>query len=918
MKRITIFFLSLLWGLFLVPSCFPDANLVEKNDFDKVTMTAHNFVPEGPATKTSLTISETEGAVFSWKAGDIVGVYPDVGTQVRFPIIENLGANTSSARFTGGGWAVKGAHSYMAYYPFISDMELDKEAVPVDYTGQVQVGVNGSTDHLSNFDYMAAAASAPSDGEIAFDFKHLGALLMINLTVPKIAEYDRMILTCDDVPFITKGTVDITADVPAITGTEWSNSFVVNLNNFSTTQANQPVSVIAMIAPVDMSGNVIRVRLEGSHAYCETTFTRGTSKPFLAGVAYRPTMDQDPSGGSVVLLEQGDTFNTAIKTLANGEDFGADRYDHMIKHLVIEANAQIIQVENGQIEINSTLLPVIDVSDPESSDNIYAIWNSSTFTLTLQTPADKLYMNHNAQGMFSRLEVLEDITGIEYLSSEYTTNMISLFNECRALKAIDLSHLNMSREKSMGGMFSGCASLTSLDLSGMDTSRETSFAYWFSGCTSLRSITFGSSFSTASAQSMFCMFANCTALESIDLSGFDTSNVTSIESMFTGCASLTAIDISSFDGSEVLRSSGMFEGCTNLQSLDLSTFITPKNSDMNHMFADCSSLTSITFGANYDTHNVESFDCLFTGCRSIEEIDMSMFRTPNLRNMFRMFSHFTDNLKRIDMRNFDTSNCLNFTAMFYITGCQLEELILGRNFVIRDDAAASEIFGGLQVDKIVCTREIAERWTNDATNPGLVGWTRFDIIDETDDMFYVDTFSSLNEMLNTVTDGTIHLMRTVKYDMYLPEVTVNLNGKTIIAEGGLAFNFDIEGDRTVNFSGTGTVKQPDDYDGSLPLMQINHGRCVFNGGTFISNSSSVPTIGIGMSSNDPTIEIKGGVFKNLATSTNPLWVDVSGLDQVLTISGGTFFNQDPSTYVDQNTHQVIDNSDGSYSVVARQ
>ena len=136
-------------------------------DFDNVVMNAHDFVwAENPPTKTTLTIGDN-GAHFSWSEGEIVGICPDVGTQVRFPIVNGEGANTQSAKFTGGGWAVKGAHHYMAYYPFIPDMDLDKTSIPVDYTGQIQNG-NSSTAHLGDFDFMAAASSAPSDGEISF------------------------------------------------------------------------------------------------------------------------------------------------------------------------------------------------------------------------------------------------------------------------------------------------------------------------------------------------------------------------------------------------------------------------------------------------------------------------------------------------------------------------------------------------------------------------------------------------------------------------------------------------------------------------------------------------------------------------------------------------------------------------------
>lgn len=914
MKRIGFIVLGLT-AMLMVFSCMPNVELVNTGEFESITIKAPNFVMGDPMTKTNLTISDTEGAVFSWKAGDIVGICPDVGTQVRFPIIENTGANTNQAKFTGGGWAVKGAHTYMAYYPFISDMELDKTAIPVDYTGQVQAG-SGTTGHLSNFDYMAAAASAPSDGEIMFDFKHLGALLVIDLTVPKIAEYNKMILTCNEVPFVTKGTVDISASTPAISGTEYSQEFVVNLSNVVTTARDQVVTVIAMIAPVDMSGKEIKVRLEGSHAFCETSFTRGEGKPFVAGKAYRPLMNQEPNAGEIVLVERGDAFNAALKTLANGEEFNQSRYDHMIKHLVIQANVQHDQLLPDETVV-SVMPPYVEVSAPESSDNIYAVWDSSTSTMTLRTPADKLYINDNAEGMFSRLEVLEDITGMEYLSSEYTANMTYLFNECRALKAIDLSHLKMTKDKSMNGMFGGCASLTSLDLSTMDSSEEISFHRWFHDCSSLTNLNLGGTFSTASAQDLSAMFWNCSSLRFIDLSNFNTQKVQSTGGMFVSCTSLESIDLSSFDGKNVQSTEAMFYNCQSLQSIDLSSFITPKNVNMAEMFSDCSHLTRVIFGENYDTHNVEDMHNMFSGCGSLVELDLSVFRTPNLRNMSQMFSHGTNVLKRLDMRNFDTTNCLSLMGMFAISECHLEKWVLGNNFVIRDVNIIEDIQSGStlpHIDKMVCRREVAEMYAT-----LIPGWTRFELIDEAVVIYKVGTFSDLNNLLGSITDSIIHLIQPVHYDMYLPYVSVDLNGKTIISDVGLAFNMDLEGDRTVCFTGSGTVKQSDDYSGEQPLILITGGKIIINGGEYVNNSSSTETLRIGAEGTSPTVEVNAGTLKNLSVDsqgTSKVFAKVTGSTPAITVNGGTFYCQDPSNYVNLETHTVNTNADGSFTVVA--
>ena len=55
------------------------------------------------------------------------------------------------------------------------------------------------------------------------------------------------------------------------------------------------------------------------------------------------------------------------------------------------------------------------------------------------------------------------------------------------------------------------------------------------------------------------MFANCSNLETIDLSSFDTKNVEHMYSMFKSCSNLETIDLSSFDTKKVINMSEMFE-----------------------------------------------------------------------------------------------------------------------------------------------------------------------------------------------------------------------------------------------------------------------------------------------------------------------------------------------------------------------
>ena len=109
----------------------------------QIVMTTQDFQPEADS-RTVYQIAD--GAVkCTWAANDTVGVFPDEGAQAYFPMAS--GAGTKNASFDGKGWALKDGYTYASYYPYIGKAYLDRNAVPVSYTGQTQVG-NASMEHL--------------------------------------------------------------------------------------------------------------------------------------------------------------------------------------------------------------------------------------------------------------------------------------------------------------------------------------------------------------------------------------------------------------------------------------------------------------------------------------------------------------------------------------------------------------------------------------------------------------------------------------------------------------------------------------------------------------------------------------------------------------------------------------------------
>ena len=360
----------------------------------------------------------------------------------------------------------------------------------------------------------------------------------------------------------------------------------------------------------------------------------------------------------------------------------------------------------------------------------------------------------------------------------YLNNM---FNGCAALTAVDLTGMKTAYVRSMANMFNGCASLTTLDLSPFNTNRVTNMAGMFNGCSLLNSVYVSSAWTTANVTSSSNMFLGCTAITGEDGTTYDASVVdktrahsgtegylrkgTDVEidptpyviwcadnttlyftvstrdlvpgSQFTPQGSDTPVTItnlwvSSTDrwtlghlnwrptvkatvtdvvfepsfaqvtpltnvcwfwecaqlerltGLEYLNTASstsmqqMFSGCASLQSLDLSTFSTANVTNMSGMFTDCANLSSLDI-SSFNTAKVTNMSAMFSGCTALTSVNVSGFNTAVVNNMGSMFSDCAA-LTSLDLSGFTTSNVSSMNSMF--SGCvNLETLTLGDNFV---------------------------------------------------------------------------------------------------------------------------------------------------------------------------------------------------------------------------------------------
>ena len=244
----------------------------------ELSITGKDFEFE-ETTRSFVTIGEN-GASFTWGEDDVIGIFPDKGDQVSFAMKE--GAGTQTATFSGGGWALKSSAKYAAYYPH--DYEnRDLTAIPVSYHGQTQNG-NGNTDHIGEYDFMAASVSTPENGAVAFDMQHLGALVQLTITIPEPSTLSKVILD-SSIPFIKTGTIDLTAESLAIMPEDQSNTLEIRLNNVATTEANENIIIYFMTAPVDLSSSNITATVNSEDGTKYKAELTGLN--FKAGKAYK-------------------------------------------------------------------------------------------------------------------------------------------------------------------------------------------------------------------------------------------------------------------------------------------------------------------------------------------------------------------------------------------------------------------------------------------------------------------------------------------------------------------------------------------------------------------------------------------------------------------------------------------------------
>ena len=258
-------------------------------------------------TRTDFIVDEN-GAKFVWAENDTVGIFPNVGDQLGFPMSEGAGA--SVATFTGGGWSLKESSKYYAYFPFSRtnfDASDRVNNIEVSYIGQSQDG-NNSTKSLGAFDFMAAAETTSSNGSLNFNFEHLGCLLKINFNAPITASFSKFELISNDAVFTSEAKLDLQGNPISLETLATTRALAMDLKNISATEG-ETIVLYMMIPPTDLTNHNLYAALMDEAG--EYHYFNIESKNFVAGSAYQINVNADTNTG----LEASEpAFDAATKT----------------------------------------------------------------------------------------------------------------------------------------------------------------------------------------------------------------------------------------------------------------------------------------------------------------------------------------------------------------------------------------------------------------------------------------------------------------------------------------------------------------------------------------------------------------------------------------------------------------------------
>lgn len=245
---------------------------------------------------------------FVWSVSDSVGIFPDAGSQIYFSMAS--GAGQVSAAFDGGGWALKKSSEYFSYFPFTPDFYINKEALPLTYLGQKQIGnAQENRADIGNYGYMVAKGVADEEtGSLYFSYERLGDLFRVKIPVLP-GTYKSLTVRTDDDVLVQKGTYNAVDLGLEVDNPVYADSLTLELEDVTFAQSGTLVAFV-MMAPFNYLNRQLTFELTDSEGNVAVSSVRG--KNFERGMTYGNAPHVSVSPALNTVKGEASTFNFNI------------------------------------------------------------------------------------------------------------------------------------------------------------------------------------------------------------------------------------------------------------------------------------------------------------------------------------------------------------------------------------------------------------------------------------------------------------------------------------------------------------------------------------------------------------------------------------------------------------------------------
>ena len=325
MKKSSILFISAL-ALLMSGSCSDSEEELEQipgqpQELTKFEVIAPAFELDEPDTRLNVNVSNT-GFKIRWTNQDTLGIMPSAGAQAPFPLQMDGKEPSNVAAFDGGGWALRPAVSYSAYFPYVGDIYLDKNNIPVTYKGQWQKS-NSDFSYMAPYIYMATNAVTPQEGVARFNLKHVGCYTLFEVNTPEPTAFSSIKFVVDEKVFVEEGKLDMSNSNVVLQPTVKSDTILFRLDGVKTTADNLKATLCFMFAPTQLKGKTVKAVLRDADGYEEDLEFAG--KDMVAGRAYKfanlsyviHTQHEQPSWKYDEALNKYESGMTSVVTVPN-------------------------------------------------------------------------------------------------------------------------------------------------------------------------------------------------------------------------------------------------------------------------------------------------------------------------------------------------------------------------------------------------------------------------------------------------------------------------------------------------------------------------------------------------------------------------------------------------------------------------